>query len=336
MGGTRQHMHSLSRYSTHSTALMPDEECLKVLTPWHLATEFSQQFSNWRPKSVVAVHSHVFPWFIDWCMDQKNRYGTRWVHTHHNWYYPEFGRDGLEPWQQQFNEHFLIALRNADVCLTVSRGQQNFLSSTFGITSEYLPNGVDVEACDKGLAERWLRRTGISGAILYVGRNDPVKNPAAFVKLSETLPAERFVMVGEGLSADVLRNEWNVVPPENLLILGKMSHAEVQDAIAASSVVVMTSRREGLPTLALEAMAHGKPIVVPDEEGCMEAISHGEFGFIYQQDNISELAERTMQAKGDLIRCSGSRERVLSEFSWPVIVSKLDEIYSGHRYRKLV
>lgn len=327
MGGTRQHMHALHRYSMQPSALMPDEECLRHLTPWDLATEFGQEFSSWRPKSAVAVHSHVFPWYINWCMLQKKTYGTKWVHTHHNWYYPEFGRNGLESWQQEFNEHFLIALRNADVCLSVSRSQQRFLRTTFGIETEYLPNGVDVDACDRGRAERWVESTGRDGAILYVGRNDPVKNPVAFVQLAQMLPGLQFVMLGEGLSTETLQDEWSICPPENLFIQGNVSHARVQDAIAACSVLVMTSRREGLPTLALEAMTQGKSIVVPEEEGCMEAVSYGEFGFIYQPDNISDLAEKTLKARRDVSRCSGARDRILQEFNWPVIATKLEKFY---------
>jgi glycosyltransferase involved in cell wall biosynthesis len=328
-GGTRQHMRSLLQYSSLNLAIVPDDTLLELVTPGFLASDFKQEFYDWSPSGVQAVHSHVFPWFIEWCDFQKREHGLRWVHTHHNWYYPEFGRGELEPWQVQFNEGFLFALRNADVCLSVSRWQQKFLMDQFGLKTHYLPNGVDCSVCDGASASRWIAKTRLQDFILYLGRNDPVKNPADFVLLARKLPAVQFVMIGQGLSPEVLLNEWQVTVPDNLTVLGGATHEEAQDAIAACSVLVMTSKREGLPTLALEAMAQQKPVVVPTEDGCMEAVGEGRFGFIYQQGNIDHLAEVTQQALQDKVRCIAARQHILKEYDWPVIMRKLDKIYLG-------
>lgn len=328
-GGTRQHMHSLLRYSSLKLAIAPDDQLLEQVTPGFVTSEFKEQFDLWRPTGLRAVHSHVFPWFIEWCHLQKRQRGIRWVHTHHNWYYPEFGKGAPEPWQEQFNEGFLFALRNADVCLSVSRWQQKFLKEQFGLATYYLPNGVDVKVCDQADAARWTARTGLNDFVLYLGRNDPVKNPVDFVLLAQQLPDIPFVMVGQGLSSEVLWAEWQVRTPDNLVVLGGASHSDAQDAIAACRVLVMTSKREGLPTLALEAMAQRKPVVVPTEDGCMEAVGGGEFGFIYEQGNIPHLAEMTLQALQDRRRCVAARQHVLQEYDWPVVMGKLDRIYFG-------
>ena len=328
-GGTRQHMHSLLRYSSLNLAIVPDDAVLEQVEPGFLAAEFNDEFYLWPPVGVKTVHSHVFPWFIEWCDFQKRQRGVRWVHTHHNWYYPEFGKGILEPWQTQFNEGFLFALRNADVCLSVSKWQQRFLRDQFGLDSNYLPNGVDVKVCDQANASRWVAKTGLRDFVLYLGRNDPVKNPVDFVLLAQSVPALQFVMIGQGLSVDVLLNEWQITTPGNLTVLSGVSHDEAQDAIAACAVLVMTSKREGLPTLALEAMAQSKPVVVPTEDGCMEAIENGEFGFIYEQGNIEHLVEVTLEALQDRLRCRRSRQHVLNEYDWPVIMRKLDRVYAG-------
>lgn len=321
-------MHSLLQYSSLNLAIVPDNTILQQVGNGFVTSEFNDEFYRWTPASVRAVHSHVFPWFIEWCDFQKQQRGIRWVHTHHNWYYPEFGKGALEPWQEQFNEGFLFALRNADACLSVSKWQQKFLKEQFGLATHYLPNGVDVKVCDQADASRWFAKTGLKDFVLYLGRNDPVKNPVDFVLLAQKLPKVNFVMVGQGLSCDVLCDEWQVEAPTNLVVLGGASHEEAQDAIAACSVLVMTSKREGLPTLALEAMAQRKPVVVPTEDGCMEAVGHGEFGFIYRQGDIVHLAETTLEALSDEVRCGRARQRVLDEYNWPVILSKLDRIYT--------
>jgi glycosyltransferase involved in cell wall biosynthesis len=328
-GGTRQHMHSLLEYSSMDLAIVPDDHLLQQVDPGFLASEFNDEFYRWKPVGVQAVHSHVFPWFIRWCEFQKRQHGIRWIHTHHNWYYPEFGRGELEPWQKEFNEQFLFALRHADVCLSVSKWQRDFLRTSFDIETHYLPNGVNVAVCDAADAERARRRTGLDEFVLYAGRNDPVKNPADFVKLAIGLPQHQFLMLGQGLSNKTLLEEWEVLVPTNLKVIGEATHHETQDAIAACSALVVTSKREGLPTLVLEAMTHGKPIVVPEEDGCMEAVGNGEFGFIYRQGDIDHLSTMTLEAISDRKRSSESRARILEEYDWRVVMQKMDRIYSG-------
>ena len=328
-GGIRHHVQAIKKYSALNLELAPPESVMRSLTAGDLTQLFREAFLEFRPKGVRFLHSHVYPWFIQWCHHQKQDGGIRWIHTHHNWYYPEFGRGTLEAWQEEFNEQFLFALRNADVCLSVSRWQQSYLRETHGIETQYLPNGVDVASCDRADAARCHRTTGLSDFVLFVGRNDPVKNPADFVKLAINLPNQRFLMLGQGLSNATLHDDWGMSVPKNLKVTGDATHQETQDAIAACSALVVTSKREGLPTLVLEAMTHGKPIVVPDENGCMEAIGNGDFGFIYRHGDIDLLSAMTLEAIADRRRCKYARKRVLKEYDWRVVANRLDWIYEG-------
>lgn len=330
-GGTRHHMHALKAFSSLNVALIPDDESLKRITEWSLKSEFRELFLQFDTSGIKAAHSHVFPWFIEWCHYQQQKSGLRWIHTHHNWYYPEFGRGELEPWQEEFNEQFMFALRHADVGLSVSKWQRDFLRKSFDLETHYLPNGVNVELCDAADAGQARRRTGLDEFVLYAGRNDPVKNPADFVRLAIRLPKYQFLMLGQGLSNVTLQKEWEVTVPENLKVIGEATHQETQDAIAACSVLVVTSKREGLPTLVLEAMTHGKPIVVPTEDGCIEAIGHGDFGFIYRQGDIDHLSAMTLEAISDRERCSRARKRILEEYDWRVVARRLDQIYRDRK-----
>jgi glycosyltransferase involved in cell wall biosynthesis len=330
------HMHSICRYTSHHAQLAPGESVMAVLSPNDFMGRFWSRFSDLRCRGIKVAHSHVFPRYIDWCMNSRKKHGTRWVHTHHNWYYPEFGRNGIEPWQQEFNEGFRMAATEADVCLCVSRGQQRFFREQFGIRCFYLPNGVDVKACRRGSAENWVKTTGIrQGFVLFVGRNDPVKNPEFFVALAGAMPDRQFVIAGQGISEEVIETEWNLRIPRNLHVLGTLDHAEVQDAIAACSVLVLCSRREGLPTLVLEGMVAGKPVVVPDEEGCMEAIEDGRYGFIYQSGNLAECAARVIDAEADRAVRFLSQQHAVNMYAWPQILDRLDRIYDGESPRNI-
>jgi glycosyltransferase involved in cell wall biosynthesis len=330
LGGTRNHMHCIAQHSSLRVALAPAEFVMGVLSPGQFIQRFHGRMSQLNCRRLQAVHSHVFPFFIQWCYENRKRYGTRWVHTHHNWYYPEFGRNGIEPWQEEFNKGFLFAGENADVFLCVSKSQQNFLHQSFGLNAYHIPNGVDVDACLASNAVRFEHKTGIKrGFILFVGRNDPVKDPEFFVQLAAEMPDKRFVIAGQGISRNVIENEWRLPIPPNLDVLGQLSHADVQDAIAASSVLVLCSRREGLPTLVLEGLVGGRPVVVPDEQGCVEAINDGEFGFIYQQRSLRDCVNAVCRALADSSKIHEAKQHTISTYSWKSLLKQLDAVYKG-------
>jgi glycosyltransferase involved in cell wall biosynthesis len=111
------------------------------------------------------------------------------------------------------------------------------------------------------------------------------------------------------------------------MIFGGASHAGVQDALAACSVLVATSKREGLPTLVLEGMAHQKPVVVSAEPGSMEVVNQGEFGQIYPLGQIDDLVEQTQVAISIKVPSTSARQRVINEYDWRVVAPKLDALY---------
>ena len=326
-GGVRGHLQAIKRYSKHDVQLAPPENLLHRIGTHSFTNEFREDFLDFPAKGVRVAHSHVYPWFIEWCQHhQKN--GLRWIHTSHLNYYPEHGTNGeVEPWQQQINDAMLNQARFADVCLSVSKWQVVELRKQHGIEARYLPNGVDVAFCDQGRADRFRKKHRLGKFILYVGRNDPVKNPQEFVELARRLPDLVFVMIGGGLSSETLATIDEPILPANLKIIGGVSPLDVQDALAACSVLVVTSKREGLPTLVLEAMAHGKQLVVPEELGCMEAIRHGQYGEVYNPDDLDDLTSKVLRTFQTNNRNHCARQRILEEFDWLVVAPQLDRIY---------
>jgi glycosyltransferase involved in cell wall biosynthesis len=329
-GGVRHHIEAISRYSSRNVQLVPPADIAKTLTPYDLAEVFGEQFNDYKATGVKIVHSHVYPWYIDWCQ-RRQRDGIFWIHTYHLNYYHEHGVNGLEQWQLDINRALLERARHADLCLSVSKWQVEELRLQHGIDATYLPNGVDVALSEKADAKRFHRDYPGAGFILYVGRNDPVKNPQEFVRLAAHLPDRRFVMVGGGLSHETLQEEHKLEIPRNLEIIGGLGQQRVQDAIAACDALVVTSKREGLPTLVMEGMAAGKSIVVPNELGCMEAIAGGEAGRIYRIGDIAHLVEQTQAAIQDHSIGAIARERVLREYDWKVIAPQLDAVYETLR-----
>jgi glycosyltransferase involved in cell wall biosynthesis len=100
--------------------------------------------------------------------------------------------------------------------------------------------------------------------------------------------------------------------------LGKV--ADVRPAIAASSVYVLPSYREGTPRTVLEAMAMGRPIITTDAPGCRETVVHGDNGFLVPVRSVPELAqamERFIEDPALTLRM-GRRSREIAETKYDV------------------
>ncbi len=325
-GGVRHHLQGIAKHSKLNVEMAPPQSLMDRIGLHECAKRMESQLKDFDASKLTAVHSHVYPGFIEWCRYQQQVFGAYWVHTYHLNYYPEHSRHELESWQRDVNRALLETARYADVCLSVSRWQCDELRALHGIECRYIPNGVDVSKCDQASPDRFRCQHHLNRFILYVGRNDPVKNPEQFVELARQLPDITCVMIGGGLDANWLEQHF-AEPPANLLMLGGQSAAVVQDAISAASVLVVTSKREGLPTLVLEALVHETPIVIPDEVGCMEAAAQGRFAEVYAKESIEDLRRATLHVLESSRPSRSSRQWIEQNFDWKVVGSQLDEVF---------
>lgn len=93
---------------------------------------------------------------------------------------------------------------------------------------------------------------------------------------------------------------------------GKLS--DVRPAIAASSVYVLPSYREGTPRTVLEAMAMGRAIITTDAPGCRETVVNGQNGFLVEVKSVDSLVT-AMQAFvqcPELIQQMGQQSRQIT------------------------
>ena len=327
--GITHHISAIRNFSRLRVELSPPDRVMEKLTYHDLHTTFRAEVMNFEPTGTRVIHSHVFPYFIKWCSHHSGDVDL-WVHTYHALYYPLDSKP-LAAWELEVNRVLLEEACAADVKISVSKRLQKELRDAHHIDSIHIPNGVNIAHCDLGDAQRFRERYRDSRPILYVGRNEAVKNPAEFVRLAERIPDQQFMMMGSGLTASELRSAWAVEIPRNVVLAGPASHIEVQDAIAACACVVVTSLREGLPTLVMEALAHKKPVVVSNEPGSLEVIDDGKFGRIYDLGNIESLEQAVREALAGPAEIPEARQHILENYDWRVVAPKLDEIYGGKR-----
>jgi glycosyltransferase involved in cell wall biosynthesis len=324
LGGVRRHLLCLAAYSHFDVSLYPSIEAARSW-PARARADYVKSACG-RAVHDDLVHSHVDPSFVRAGLTAQE-HGKPWVHTYHTLYFPEDWGGNLLPWQEAINRALIDDARGADARLSVSDWFATHLREAYGITTEVIPNGVDVHACDAARADRFVSTFAGDSGVLFVGTLGSIKNPLAFVEIARRFPNERFVMIGANLNHERVARALDGELPDNLMTLGPMSGRAALDAMAACRVFVMTSHREGLPTALLEAMTMQKPCVAPRSYGCEDVIHDDRFGFLYEPGNLDDLEAKIRAALG-ASSLAAARERVLEHFSWDVVMPRIDAVYA--------
>lgn len=123
--------------------------------------------------------------------------------------------------------------------------------------------------------------------VIYVGRLTYQKDPQRLMKVSAMLktkkPDVKIAVVGAGELEDETRKLCRELGLEdNVHFLGFQSNPIKM--VSDSGAMILTSRWEGTPMCALEAMALGTPVVSTPTDGMKDLIENGENGYLHDGD----------------------------------------------------
>ncbi len=180
-------------------------------------------------------------------------------------------------------------------------------------------------------APRNRRRFGLDEAGFVVGhmgaftaeKGQDVATAAAAL-LRTSLPHAKMVLAGEGpLLSEIRRNA-----PENVTFPGFISDRAA--LFAALDLFIMPSRSEAWGLAALEAMAHGVPVIASDIGGLPEIIEAGNGGWLVPAGDPTALAGAITAAAADpdRLRAQGQKARERARlFSVDRMVDQTEAFY---------
>jgi glycosyltransferase involved in cell wall biosynthesis len=118
-----------------------------------------------------------------------------------------------------------------------------------------------------------------------------------------------------------------------VILLGRVSSAKLIELYQNATIHVIPSHYEGLPTVLLEAMACGLPVVATDIGGNREVISNGVNGFLVPPKTPKVMAETILKLLGDdgLRKRTGkaARETIEKQYTWDKIADHFTSIYES-------
>ena len=200
---------------------------------------------------------------------------------------------------------------NRHISMTVSNAMSShrYMIEQEGILPErarFIPNGLELErfsptqAAERKtlLPEDWRDKVIVG----TVGALAERKWPEQFVEVARRVLDQtgsvRFVHAGDGdLREKVQQLSRDLGVDQYMRFLG--ARRDVPAVLQAFDIFLMTSRNEGTPNAAMEAMATGLPCVLTDIGDCRELIVEGETGFIAPVGDADQLARYVLQLAAD-------------------------------------
>jgi len=216
----------------------------------------------------------------------------------------------LEPWM----------LRWADVVTVVSRSAQKAYQGV-GIDAVYVPNAIDSGELPSG-SERLF-----DTQVIFVGRLSREKGLDVLIEAARAVEGAHFLIVGSGPEERRLKTYAN----ERIHLLGRQPWERTIRLIRGSDALVLSSRVEGLPTVLLEAMAVGTPVVATEVGGVPEMIESGKEGLLVPANDVQSLVGGIISIISDKrigpSLAINARRKVEKTYSWDAVLPRYLEIY---------
>ena len=227
-----------------------------------------------------------------------------------------------------------------DVKVTVSEYWRRKLEEDYGVDSQVIHNGVDMERFNPD-EHPTPEREGAD--ILFVGGLEARKGLEhlflAVEKLMSQHPNTRLTVLGRsGLTSGKNYDEKRLFSilakrlgiGRNVRFLEQVTDEQLPSLYALCDIFVLPSRMEGWGLAIMEAMAMMKPVVATRVGGIPELVQHGRTGYLVDAGDVLGLSE----AIAGLVEDPSLREKMgregresVNEYTWERAARKTLELY---------
>ncbi len=228
---------------------------------------------------------------------------------------------------------FRWAIRTADGAHAYSRDVWNLLQLKYGLAPErvaYIPNGVEPRFFGPGrqygrrgklrllYAGTWLDQRGI-----YYIRD-------AMRRLKQTISGLKLTIAGPGTPAEEVMRFFGPELAEHVEVRPVIAAENMQELYAEHDIFLFPSLMEGLPSVVLEAMASGMPVITTNTCGMPDVVQDGFNGLLVPPAD----AEALEKAISRLARSEGLRQKLgraaqesMKQYEWSSAAVKLEELF---------
>jgi glycosyltransferase involved in cell wall biosynthesis len=322
-GGPLKHLWSMSAYKTLRRAV---REFKPDVVHFHTMGELSPSalFALRGTPALLTVHGPeeytltMLEWYLSpqaYRGDVDLRNLTLWGHAHYN-----FFRYFQRPL-------YKLGFRYLSLIISPSKYLANQLAKEgFDVPVQQIYNGITLPKPQPLPAEP---------ALLYVGRLEHVKGVEVLLKampgILKAMPEVTLRIVGDGPDRSRLEGLARELGTAKAVTFAGWQKDAISEYSKARLLVVPSVWPENLPTVVLEALAVGRPIIGTRVGGIPELVEDGVSGSIVAPNDSEALATATtdLLQRKDLQTMANAAQASAQRFAIETFVSNIEAAYKG-------
>jgi glycosyltransferase involved in cell wall biosynthesis len=174
--------------------------------------------------------------------------------------------------------------------------------------------------------------------ILFTGRLSYRKGLFDLIEcgkyICEKYPDISFVITGSGILSDTLHERINELGlAKQFKFLGFVTHEELIKLYQNATLYVLPSHYEGLPTVLLEAMSCGLPVIATAVSGNLDVITHEKNGILVPPKSPEKIAEAiSLLLDDEKMRKKlgeNARKTIEKKYTWDIISNNFLTYYNS-------
>jgi 2-deoxystreptamine N-acetyl-D-glucosaminyltransferase/2-deoxystreptamine glucosyltransferase len=164
----------------------------------------------------------------------------------------------------------------------------------------------------------------------YIGRIAPQKDLSTLITaFSQVTEPAQLLIVGDGPSRRAAEQQASPLG-QRVRFTGFMPHTQIPAVLGHIDLLVLATWYEELPSVLIEAMAAGLPVVASMVGGIPTLIEHDRNGLLVPPGDAAALAaaiSRVLTEPGTAARLAAAAQQTAQRYTWPALARQVATIY---------
>lgn len=248
-----------------------------------------EEINEFKPDIIHAQHIWVIPGIL-------SDYDIPYIITSHGAEFITYQKTDV------FDKYGFKAVEKCKKIINISQDNKNEIISKFPKAENkiiFIKNGYNshdfyIENIDKNeILKKYSISKQYNKIVLFVGRITKLKGLDTLFNAAKIYEKEDVLtlIAGDGAYLEELKHLKEELNLKNIIFLGNKEQEELRELYNIADVLVLPSRKEALPLVAIEAFACGTPAIISNLPGIQEIVKE-DVGYIFEMDNAEMLAEK--------------------------------------------